>query len=74
MPLQTCKYLAASSGIATKAIMPVLYLQTLVWTRGAGFPLARLESRLKCPRCGSRRVVLLFEPPSSARTRMAGVG
>ena len=41
-----------------------LDLQTLVWTRGAGFPLARLESRLKCPRCGSRRVVLLFEPPS----------
>jgi len=36
---------------------------------GLGFPLARLESRLKCPRCGSRRVVLLFEPPSlGART------
>jgi hypothetical protein len=41
-----------------------LDLATLVWTRGAAFPLARLESRLKCPRCGSRRVVLLFEPPS----------
>jgi hypothetical protein len=51
-----------------------LDLQTLVWTRGAGFPLARLESRMKCPRCGSRRVVLLFEPPSDARTRMVGVG
>lgn len=40
-----------------------LDLKTLVWTRGATFPLARLETRLKCPRCGSRRVVLLFEPP-----------
>jgi hypothetical protein len=49
-----------------------LDLQTLVWPRGAAFPLAQLESRLKCPRCGSRRVVLLFEPPSGARTRMAG--
>jgi hypothetical protein len=45
-----------------------LDLQTVVWTRGAGFPLARLESRLKCPRCGSRRVVLLFGSPSGART------
>ena len=46
-----------------------LGLQTLVWPQGAGFPLTRLESLLKCPRCGSRRVVLLFEPPSlGART------
>jgi hypothetical protein len=29
-----------------------LDLQTLVWTRGRDFPIARLESRLKCPRCG----------------------
>ena len=50
-----------------------LDLQTLVWTRGAAFPLARMESRLKCPQCGSRRVVLLFEPPST-RGRMVGVG
>ena len=41
-----------------------LDMKTLIWTRGAGFPLARLESRLKCPRCGSRRVALLFEVPS----------
>jgi hypothetical protein len=50
-----------------------LGLQTLVWTKGAGFPLTRLESLLKCPRCGSRRVLLLFEPPSGARAEM-GVG
>jgi len=41
-----------------------LDLETLVWTRGAAFPLARLESRLKCPRCGSRRVTILFDVPS----------
>lgn len=43
-----------------------LDLQTLVWTRGRDFPLARLESRLKCPRCGSRRVSLLFDVPSNS--------
>ncbi|HEY5305687.1 MAG TPA: hypothetical protein VIJ52_03335 [Pseudolabrys sp.] len=40
-----------------------LDLQTLVWTRGRDFPLARLESRMKCPKCGSRRVVILFDVP-----------
>jgi hypothetical protein len=40
-----------------------LDLFTLAWTRGRKFPLGMLESRLKCPRCGSGRVVLLFEPP-----------
>jgi hypothetical protein len=47
-----------------------LDLQTLVWTRGRDFPLARLESRLKCPRCGSRRVRLAFSvPPTSQQMR-----
>jgi hypothetical protein len=41
-----------------------LDLETLVWTRGRDFPLARLESRLKCPRCGSRRVWLAFTVPA----------
>ena len=40
-----------------------LDLATLVWTRGASFPLSHLESRLKCPRCGSRRVTLMFSVP-----------
>jgi hypothetical protein len=30
-----------------------LDMVTLVWTRGWAFPLSRLESRLRCPRCGS---------------------
>src|SRR3954452_13375469 len=33
---------------------------TLVWTRGAAFPISQLDSRLKCPLCGSRRVALIF--------------
>jgi hypothetical protein len=37
-----------------------LDIETLVWTRGSAFPLSRLGSRLKCPRCGSRTVVVFF--------------
>jgi hypothetical protein len=41
-------------------------LPTLVWTRGRDFPIARLDTRMKCARCGSRRVMVAFEPPSNA--------
>jgi hypothetical protein len=44
-----------------------LDLRTLVWTRGAAFPLADLASRLKCPRCGSRRVSILFTVPAEPK-------
>jgi hypothetical protein len=40
-----------------------LDLKTLVWTRGELFPSDQLEGRLKCPRCGSRRVTVVFEIP-----------
>lgn len=46
-------------------------LDTLIWTRGATFPVSMLESRLKCPRCGSRRVVLLFDLPGSPLAKRA---
>jgi hypothetical protein len=47
-----------------------LDLQTLIWTRGRDFPLTMLESRLKCPRCGSRRVKVAFSvPPSTQQLR-----
>jgi DNA-directed RNA polymerase subunit RPC12/RpoP len=42
-----------------------LDLETLVCTRGRAFPPSRLESRLRCPRCGNRRMVAMFEPPPS---------
>jgi len=48
-----------------------LDLATLVWTRGRDFPLARLESRLKCPKCGSRRVRLAFSVPPIQRRQTA---
>jgi DNA-directed RNA polymerase subunit RPC12/RpoP len=41
-----------------------LHMETLVCTRGRAFPLAQLESRLRCPRCGSRGMAVMFEPPS----------
>jgi hypothetical protein len=43
-----------------------LDLDTLVSTRGPNFPLSRLESRLMCPRCGSRKVAVVFEPPANS--------
>jgi hypothetical protein len=47
---------------------------SLIWTRGAAFPLASLESRLKCPLCGSRRVAVVFDVPSEpAAMRIAGM-
>lgn len=41
-------------------------LETLVWTRGPYMPLAGLNDRMMCPRCGNRRVNLIFEPPTIA--------
>jgi hypothetical protein len=43
-----------------------LDMETLVCTRGQAFPLSRLESRLRCPKCGSRNMVVLFQPPTRA--------
>jgi hypothetical protein len=50
----------------------LLDLDTLIWTRGAAFPVSMLEGRLKCPRCGSRRVVLLFDLPGPGARLAAG--
>lgn len=46
-----------------------LDMETLVCTRGRAFPLSRLDSRLRCPRCGSRSMVVMYDPP--ARTASA---
>lgn len=48
-----------------------LDLSTLVWTRGAPFPVSDLASRLKCPRCGSRRVALIFHLPKEPQVLKA---
>lgn len=52
--LQRCDYMAE------------LDMQTLVWAKGLRFPLGRLGSRLMCPRCGSRDVNVIFEPPPTS--------
>jgi hypothetical protein len=44
-----------------------LNLETLVWTRGRNMPLSGLRERMMCPRCGNRRVNLVFEPPAAAK-------
>jgi DNA-directed RNA polymerase subunit RPC12/RpoP len=44
-----------------------LDMKTLVWTRGDLFPLDQLETRLKCPRCGARRVTVVFEVPNQPK-------
>ena len=52
-----------------------LDLQILIWTRGAGFPVSSLETRVKCPMCGSRRVAVIFDVQSeSVAKRIAGIG
>jgi hypothetical protein len=48
-------------------------LATLVWTRGRAFPVSDLGSRMKCPRCGSRRVLIAFDPPKHADAASAAV-
>ena len=44
-----------------------LDIDTLVCTGGPNFPLSRLDSRLMCPACCSRRVTVVFEPPSNCQ-------
>jgi hypothetical protein len=48
-----------------------LDMQTLVWTRGAEFPVGGLEARLKCPRCGSRKVRVIFDIPPQINRKTA---
>jgi Zn finger protein HypA/HybF involved in hydrogenase expression len=42
-----------------------LDMETLVCTRGRDFPIARLAERLRCPRCKSRRVRVVWKYPSA---------
>ena len=44
-----------------------LDMKTLIWTRGANFPLELLESRLRCPRCGKLGVTVLFAVPGQPK-------
>ncbi len=64
---------AAGKREGMKSIRPCIYsydldLRTLIWTRGAIFPISMLASRLKCPSCGSRQVTLIFHMPREPQT------
>lgn len=50
-----------------------LDMQTLVCTRGRDFPIARIAERLRCPRCGSREVAVMFSAPANPNAA-AGAG
>lgn len=41
-----------------------LDLRTLVWTRGAHFPIENLSSRLRCPSCYRTGVRVIFDIPN----------
>lgn len=56
---------AGMKSIAECTYARELDVETLVCTRGRDFPLAWLAERLRCPRCGSRRVVVLYEAPAA---------
>jgi hypothetical protein len=52
-----------------------LDLATLIATRGASFPIALLPRRLKCPRCASREVRVVWSfPPVSGTHKAWAVG
>jgi hypothetical protein len=40
---------------------------SLVWTRGRNMPISLMAERMMCPRCGSRKVSLMFTPPPQAK-------
>jgi hypothetical protein len=64
-----CVY-SRADGAHSKSSRECLYrgeldMETLVCTRGRGFPLSLLGSRLRCPRCGSHNIAVMFQPPAN---------
>ena len=39
-------------------------MKTLIWTRGELMPLDLLRERLRCPKCGNRKIHVYFEVPN----------
>jgi hypothetical protein len=48
-------------------------LPTLTATHGRTYPLAKLATHMKCVRCGSRQISVVFEPPATPRKVAAPV-
>lgn len=38
-------------------------LRALLWTRGRAFPIDGLHDRLRCPRCGNRKIQVTWSVP-----------
>jgi hypothetical protein len=60
-------HLAANVRFQTHADMPIsdFFVHAPYRVRGRDFPLAHIAQRLRCPRCGCRRVGVMFGPPST---------
>ena len=43
-------------------------------TRGRAFPIIRLADRLRCPRCGFRKMSVMFDAPTVPKRNAAAVG
>jgi hypothetical protein len=48
-----------------------LDMKTLVWTRGEKMPLERIASLFRCPRCGSRKIHVVFDVPNQPNIKAA---
>jgi hypothetical protein len=48
-----------------------LDMKTLVWTRGELMPLELLHDRLRCPKCGNRKVQVFFDIPNQPAQKRA---
>ena len=48
-----------------------LDMKTLVWTRGERLPLDKLPYLFRCPRCGNRKVNVMFDVPNQPNVRAA---
>jgi len=43
-------------------------MPTLVWTGGESMPLDQLKDRLRCPKCGNRKIQVMFDVPNELVT------
>jgi hypothetical protein len=49
-----------------------LSLHTMIWTHGRRCPIGYLQGRLRCPKCGSTSIMLMWvSPPAPAARRRA---
>ncbi|TBG52612.1 hypothetical protein ELG74_36575 (plasmid) [Rhizobium leguminosarum] len=69
----TCRHGTMDTGMSSRKCdwKYDLDTMTLLATRGRDFPIMRLSERLRCPRCGSRDIRVLFVLPGSTNRKSA---